>query len=84
MDSYFSSGIYLTTKKSKTTKKTKSKSTRKKSSKIKGKKPKNENISADDIGIVVIDEDIKIDKEAELEARRAYLEEAKSQESSSD
>ncbi len=84
MDSYFSSGIYLTTKKSKTTKKTKSKSTRKKNSKIKGKKPKNENISADDIGIVVIDEDIKIDKEAELEARRAYLEEAKSQESSSD
>ncbi len=84
MNSYFSSGIYLTTKKSKTTKKTKSKSTRKKSSKIKGKKPKNENISADDIGIVVIDEDIKIDKDAELEARRAYLEEAKSQESSSD
>jgi len=84
MDSYFSSGIYLTTKKSKTTKKTKSKSTRKKNSKIKGKKPKNENISADDIGIVVIDEDIKIDRDAELEARRAYLEEAKSQESSSD
>jgi len=84
MNSYFSSGIYLTTKKSKTTKKTRSKSTRKKSSNIKGKKPKNENISADDIGIVVIDEDIKIDKDAELEARRAYLEEAKSQESSSD
>ncbi len=84
MDSYFSSGIYLTTKKSNTTKKTRSKSTRKKSSKIKGKKSKNENISADDIGIVVIDEDIKIDKDAELEARRAYLEEAKSQESSSD
>ncbi len=84
MDSYFSCGIYLTSKKSKTTKKTSTKSTRKKSSKIKGKKSKNENISADDIGIVVIDEDIKIDKDAELEARRAYLEEAKSQEASSD
>jgi len=84
MDSYFPSGIYLTSKKSKTTKKTSSKSTGKKKSKTKGKKPKNENIAADDIGIVVIDEDIKIDKDAELEARRAYLEEAKSQESSSD
>ncbi len=71
-------------KKSKTTKKTKSKSTGKKSSKIKSKKPKNENSAAEDIGIVIIDEDIKIDKDAELEARRAYLEEAKSQEASSD
>jgi len=84
MDSYFPSGIYLTTKKSKTIKKTKSKSTGKKSSKTKGKKSKNEDISAEDIGIVIIDEDIKINKDAELEARRAYLEEAKSQESSSD
>ncbi len=71
-------------KKSKTTKKNKSKSTGKKSSKIKSKKPKNENSAAEDIGIVIIDEDIKIDKDAELEARRAYLEEAKSQEASSD
>ncbi len=84
MDSYFSSGIYLTSKKSKTTKKTDSKSTGKKKSKTKGKKPKNESITADDIGIVIIDEDIKIDKDAEIEARRAYLEEAKSQEASSD
>ncbi len=84
MDSYFPSGIYLTTKKSKTIKKTISKSTGKKSSKKKGKKSKNEDIPAEDIGIVIIDEDIKINKDAELEARRAYLEEAKSQESSSD
>ena len=74
----------MTAKKSKTTKKTSSKSTGKKSSKTKGKKSKNENIAADDIGIVIIDEDIKIDKDAELEARRAYLEESKSQEASSD
>ena len=74
----------MTAKKSKTTKKTSSKSTGKKSSKTKGKKSKNENINADDMGVIVIDDDIKIDKDAELEARRAYLEEAKSQEASSD
>jgi len=74
----------LTAKKSKTTKKTSSKSTGKKSSKTKGKKSKNENINADDMGVIVIDDDIKIDKDGELEARRAYLEESKSQEASSD
>ena len=84
MDSYFSSGIYLTSKKLKTTKKTSSKSTVKKSSKTTDKKQKNENIAAEDTGIVIIDDDIKIDKDAEIEARRAYLEEAKSQEASSD
>ncbi len=84
MDSYFSSGIYMTVKKSKTTKKTKSKSTEKKSSKTKGKKSKNEITNEGDTGIIIIDDDIKIDKDAELEARKAYLEEAKSQESSSD
>ncbi|HXG73547.1 MAG TPA: hypothetical protein VNK44_01830 [Candidatus Nitrosotenuis sp.] len=34
---------------------------------------------ADD-GLVIIDEQIEEDKEAELEARKAYLEEARSQE----
>ena len=84
MDSYFSSGIYMTVKKSKTTKKTSSKSTEKKSSKTKGKKSKNEITNEGDTGIIIIDEDIKIDKDAEIEERRAYLEEAKSQETSSD
>jgi len=74
----------LTAKKSKTTKKTSSKSTGKKSSKTKGKKSKNKNIDADDMGIIIIDDDIKINKDAELEARKAYLEESKSQEASSD
>jgi len=74
----------LTTKKLKTIKKTSSKSTRKKSSKTKDKKSKNENIDLDDMGVIVIDDDIKIDKDAELEARKAYLEESKSQESASD
>ena len=40
-------------------------------------------MAGDDVGIVVIDEDLQIDKDAELEARRAYLEEARSQEASS-
>ena len=77
----------MTKKTSKTTKKpkkTSSKSTTKKNSKTKGKKSKNQNIDSGDIGIVVIEEDIKIDKNAELEARKAYLEEARSQEASSD
>jgi len=74
----------LVVKKLKTTKKTSSKSTGKKSSKTKSKELKHENTDAEDVGVIVIDEDIKIDKDAELEARRAYLEEAKSQESSSD
>jgi len=76
----------MAVKKAKTTKKTKSKakSTKKKNAKTKGKKSKNENLVGDDVGIVVIEEDIKINKDAELEARRAYLEEARSQEASSD
>jgi len=84
MDSYFSRGIYLTSKKSKTAKKTSPKLTVKKSSKTKAKKSKNEITDDVDMGIIIIDDDIKIDKDAELEARRAYLEESKSQESSSD
>ena len=41
-------------------------------------KPKEEPI--DDIGIVIVDDDIIIDKEKVNEERRAYLEEARSQE----
>ena len=36
----------------------------------------------DDPGIVLIDDDLKIDAEKELEERKAYLEEARSQETS--
>ena len=36
----------------------------------------------DDTGIIVIDDDLKIDADKELEERRAYLEEARSQETS--
>ncbi len=37
-----------------------------------------------DSGIVIVDDDLSVDKESELEERRAYLEEARSQEASSD
>ena len=56
--------------------KTKSKKAGKKSAK---KKPKKSAASADDSGIVLIDDDLEIDTEKELEERKAFLEEARSQ-----
>ncbi|QLH02874.1 hypothetical protein C5F47_04585 [Nitrosopumilus cobalaminigenes] len=69
----------------KTTKKTPAKktTTKAKTTKAKGtktKKPKNE--PPIDMGIVIVDDDIKIDQEQINEERRAYLEEARSQEAS--
>ena len=66
----------------KDTKKTTKKASVKKSktktaSKAKSKKIKDEPI---DDGIVIVDEDIEIDQEKINEERRAYLEEARSQE----
>ena len=43
-------------------------------------KLKQDIVGGDDSGIVVVEDDTNMDKEAELEARRAYLEEARSQE----
>ena len=65
-----------TTAKAKTTK---AKGTKSKS-KTKTKKAKNEPPS--DMGIVIVDDDIEIDQEQVNEERRAYLEEARSQEAS--
>ena len=59
--------------------KSKSKKTGKKSTK---KRTKKSAISSVDTGIVLIDDDLEIDAEKELEERRAYLEEARSQETS--
>ena len=59
--------------------KTKSKKTGRKPAKKKAKKSAD---STDDSGIVLIEDDLKIDTEKELEERRAYLEEARSQDSS--
>lgn len=70
------------TKKEQKTKKVKAKKPQKKekaAKKSKSKKTKKEDFIADD-GLVIIDEKIEEDKEAELEARKAYLEEARSQE----
>jgi len=59
--------------------KSKSKKIGKKSTKKRTKKSAD---LSDDTGIVLIDDDMKIDTEKELEERRAYLEEARSQETS--
>ena len=55
---------------------TKSKKTGKKPAKKKAKKSSD---STDDSGIVLIDDDLEIDAEKELEERKAFLEEARSQ-----
>ena len=55
---------------------TKSKKTVKKSAKKKAKKSAD---STDDSGIVLIDDDLEVDTEKELEERKAFLEEARSQ-----
>ena len=72
-----------TTKKvaKKTTKKVAKKTTKKVAKKTTKKKVDSEPL---DSGIVIVDDDLSIDKESELEERRAYLEEARSQEASSD
>jgi len=61
--------------KSKKSKTAKSKKTVKKPSK------KKSSDSTDDSGIVLIDDDLGVDAEKELEERKAYLEEARSQDS---
>jgi len=58
----------------------KAKTTKAKGTKAKTKKAKNEPPS--DMGIVIVDDDIEIDQEQVNEERRAYLEEARSQEAS--
>ena len=59
--------------------KSKSKKTGKKTTKKKTKKLTD---LPDDAGIILIDDDLEIDAEKELEERKAYLEEARSQETS--
>lgn len=74
-------------KTTKATKKTKTKTTKtkaSKSSKSKTKSTKSKSKAQDepigDMGIVIVDDDIEIDQEKVNEERRAYLEEARSQE----
>ncbi len=65
------------TKKAKASKTTKSKA---KSTKSKSKKAKEEPFG--DGGIVIVDDELEIDQEKVNEERRAYLEEARSQDAS--
>ena len=65
-------------------KKKTAKKTAKKTTKKTAKKPPRKNNEPDDSGIVIVDDDLTINRETELEERRAYLEEARSQEASSD
>ena len=52
--------------------------------KVKERTKLKEDIVQEDDGIIVVEDDAGLDKEAELEARKAYLEEARSQEASDD
>ena len=75
------------TEKKKATKKVAKKATKKvakKATKKVAKKATKKNTVPDDSGIVIVDDDLSIDRESEMEERRAYLEEARSQEASSD
>jgi len=51
-----------------------------KKTKAKTKSTKKSTKPLDDAGIIIVDDDLEIDKEKEIEERRAYLEEARSQE----
>jgi len=65
--------------KKKTTVKTKNTSTSSKAKPTKSKKKKIKDEPSGDSGIVIVDDDIVIDQDKVNEERRAYLEEAKSQ-----
>ena len=67
--------------KAKKPKKTASK-TKKKQGKSKTKAKNSGDAGVGDPGLIVIEDSLEIDKQAELEARKAYLEEARSQEAS--
>ena len=69
------------TKKSKT-KKPSTKSTKAKTKRASKSKKSKKSESFEDIGVIVVDDDLTVDKEKELEERRAFLEEARSQDSS--
>ena len=73
--------------KKKDTKKPSKKEAKKKDApKAKGKEKSKlkQDIVEEDTGIIVVEDGSEMDKEAELEARKAYLEEARSQEAGED
>ncbi len=73
-------------KKKETKKPAKKEAKKKEASKVKAKEKSKlkEDVVEEDTGIIVVEDDTDVDKEAELEARKAYLEEARSQEAGDD
>jgi|TARA_B100001750_G_scaffold188016_1_gene157562 hypothetical protein len=63
---------------------TKNKTTKTKSKKASKSRKKSNTDTQTYSGIVIVDDDLTVDKEAVLEERKAFLEEARSQEASSD
>ncbi len=77
----------MTKEKKKAVKKPAKKEAKKKEApkgKSKEKTKLKEDIVQEDAGIIVVEDNPEMDKEAELEARKAYLEEARSQEAADD
>ena len=77
----------MTKDKKKDTKKPSKKEAKKKDApkgKSKEKSKLKQDVVEEDTGIIVVEDDSEMDKEAELEARKAYLEEARSQEAADD
>ena len=73
------------TEKKKITKKQVKKTSKKQVKKTTKKNYKSKNNQEpNDSGIIIVEDDLSINRETELEERRAYLEEARSQEASSD
>ena len=64
------------------TKKSSAKSTKAKTKRVSKSKKTKKSESFEDDGVIVVDDDLAVDKEKELEERRAFLEEARSQDSS--
>jgi hypothetical protein len=64
------------------TQKSSTKSTKAKTKRVSKSKKSKKSESLEDIGVIVVDDDLTVDKEKELEERRAFLEEARSQDSS--
>ena len=63
-------------------KKSSAKSTKAKTKRASKSKKSKKSESFEDIGVIVVDDDLTVDKEKEQEERRAFLEEARSQDSS--
>ena len=68
--------------KNQTQKKPSTKSTKAKTKRVSKSKKSKKSESFEDIGVIVVDDDLTVDKEKELEERRVFLEEARSQDSS--